>query len=119
MRISDWSSDVCSADLKEWHNEEDEISHRRSDRRDDGSGRGAGADPRDPRRPPRRSRRTPRGSRCTALWRPRRRARGAPRISRFAARSEDQTSELQSLIRISYSIFFLKTISLEHTKKSP
>src|SRR3546814_4374113 len=99
MRISDWSSDVCSSDLAE--------------------GTGSGA-----------ARRT---GRETAHWRcadadmadacvgdPNLTARGAKQLHQCIARrdrssagtgmarSEEHTSELQSLMRISYAVFCLK-----------
>src|SRR3546814_4526842 len=88
MRISDWSSDVCSSDL-----DRPVIEHR------------AGAD-----------------DRCVArgravdhrAFRPHpgdldldgQRVAGA--VRRRADRSEEHTSELQSLMRISYAVFCLK-----------
>src|SRR3546814_1921254 len=118
MRISDWSSDVCSADLEE----------RNRGIRLERIGGGL-------------SRRTPRGAvdaarrlvgklcaartvepqtdgacapvQCAACrTRPDRPAL-APRIwrlrrQRLATRSEEHTSELQSLMRISYAVFCLK-----------
>src|SRR3546814_2898992 len=89
MRISDWSSDVCSSDLIR-------------------SSIGMPA-------------RAPRGtgsSRCTtnastgcgpSIWRARSRpsATTGTAISRYS-RSEEHTSELQSLMRISYAVFCLK-----------
>src|SRR3546814_9732155 len=79
MRISYWSSDVCSSDLS--------LSQR-------------AAQPGIPaplrKRPPARPRRLLLS----------RRARGD--FVRRAARSEEHTSELQSLMRISYAVFCLK-----------
>src|SRR3546814_8851085 len=46
-------------------------------------------------------------------------ARGVPGAGRGAARSEEHTSELQSLMRISYAVFCLKKKRLrEHTPAS-
>src|SRR3546814_2725341 len=73
MRISDWSSDVCSSDLRFGI---DAGIHR--DRQ--GAGRGA------------------------VLFA---RHRWAA-VSLFGERSEEHTSELQSLMRISYAVFCLK-----------
>src|SRR3546814_1790895 len=115
MRISDWSSDVCSSDL---------LRHRHSARdraRPPGRGgadrhRGGAPDPVAPcalhggaaarhRQGPRR--------RPFGAWRqggteslsaPRPRRGG----NRDGFRSEEQTSELQSLMRISYAVFCLK-----------
>src|SRR3546814_4710947 len=88
MRISDWSSDVCSSDL--------------------GLLRAAG-----PFRCPHRTRlrgRKPPGAAVPAAA-PGRRSRHLPvgaRRRRAALRSEEHTSELQSLMRISYAVFCLK-----------
>src|SRR3546814_8293667 len=106
MRISDWSSDVCSSDLG---------AAAASTRAGAGSGRNAGARrqpaalPGPEVRPARHSatttavaRRAPRRDLC----RYRRPARlvGTAR----GARSEEHTSELQSLMSISYAVFCLK-----------
>src|SRR3546814_3902504 len=113
MRISDWSSDVCSSDLP--------VS------RHAGDGRGqpfpADAGPRAGDRAP--------GSRASALdpaAQPRagnhggghdpgagrlaRHARAGER--RIANRSEEHTSELQSLMRISYAVFCLKKTNTQY-----
>src|SRR3546814_2610266 len=75
MRISDWSSDVCSSDLGA------ELSLRRRDRQ--GVQRCGG---------------------CCGCD-----AGGARRARQCAeTRSEEHTSELQSLMRISYAVFCLK-----------
>src|SRR3546814_2086811 len=87
MRISDWSSDVCSSDLTP----ADRLRHLFGDRHD---GRIDAADDRhaDPAAPRRRvHRRRPVSS-------------GLP----GRTRSEEHTSELQSLMRISYAVFCLK-----------
>src|SRR3546814_1815709 len=87
VRISDWSSDVCSSDLR----------HRPGDR----FSKAAWIELLDQR-----------GRTLSTLMR-----RGtAPRASRKGrgtgngrrARSEEHTSELQSLMRISYAVFCLK-----------
>src|SRR3546814_2853533 len=75
LRISDWSSDVCSSDLSSCPTP----TRRRS------------------RRGWRRSRRSPNPRRS-----------GAPSGSRTRARSEEHTSELQLLLRISYAVFCMK-----------
>src|SRR3546814_6096821 len=99
MRISDWSSDVCSSDLPG--------SFRRCWSRvpDSGTEPGAGT-----------------GARHIACWNiPAKRAVFRTKISKVSvgmhkgrkrhgpcrSRSEEQTSELQSLMRISYAAFFL------------
>src|SRR3546814_3886231 len=102
MRISDWSSDVCSSDLC----------------------RAAGDHPAQlhPRRPGRRHRLQPRGIRADRTERPAPVAgpRGADRgIGARLERSEEHTSELQSLMRISYAVFCLKkkTIYRDQTEQ--
>src|SRR3546814_2108156 len=94
MRISDWSSDVCSSDLAHQDRRGEEIfdpmfADERDDEHRDRGGRrrdhpgppaGEGNDDRD-------------------------RDRG---IEADARRSEEHTSELQSLMRSSYAVFCLK-----------
>src|SRR3546814_10376723 len=116
MRISDWSSDVCSSDLEYGPSRRRRRSTRYSPRRRPApasaapaeSGRaadprGAGIpDPgrRDGRRDARSAGSTSRGWRLRLL-------RGRGRIRASAERSEEHTSELQSLMRISYAVLFL------------
>src|SRR3546814_4624487 len=91
MRISDWSSDVCSSDLLPLRCPR---AHERS-----AAGRGYAQEPSCPCSPrclppaivplaPAKQRRT---------W-----------VERRQGRSEEHTSELQSLMRISYAVFCLK-----------
>src|SRR3546814_7270969 len=91
MRISDWSSDVCSSDL--------------APRLAEGGGRGDDAEPRQrddqpqeaEAKPPARAHRPfPRQSLMRPYW-----------MASYT-RSEEHTSELQSLMRISYAVFCLK-----------
>src|SRR3546814_3428240 len=94
MRISDWSSDVCSSDLR--------LLNQRADLRPDVVG-----DPVHWRVAPDYAARIVRQRDCRARRRPAilpvsARAPPAP------ARSEEHTSELQSLMRISYAVFCLK-----------
>src|SRR3546814_9150985 len=118
MRISDWSSDVCSSDLGHHHLPVAQRLrlHRGDGRRDkalgvegggdDGNQRGGGhaAAPLSARwrRAPNR-----RPSLCST-WRRRTRGSGADR-------SEEHTSELQSLMRISYAVFCLKKKKKKNT----
>src|SRR3546814_4560247 len=87
MRISDWSSDVCSSDLADQC----------------GGGREA-----DGQAPLAGGQAEPEGDMSLA------RAAGTERddilapLDPFATRSEEHTSELQSLMRISYAVFCLK-----------
>src|SRR3546814_2697800 len=110
MRISDWSSDVCSSDLRE----EREVAEQHpptlsachcaaepSHRLDDAAARSVGsAAPRPT---------LSRGARADVQPAARHPVAG-PRHGRGlrAARSEEHTSELQSLMRISYAVFCLK-----------
>src|SRR3546814_5702696 len=112
MRIRDWSSDVCSSDLR----------NRRQQLRD----RGASRDHllREPRLDPllsrdhaarrpldrRRDRKGDRRLQGRILVCGRQHLRRAKRIAARhpALRSEEHTSELQSLMRISYAVFCLK-----------
>src|SRR3546814_3115198 len=103
MRISDWSSDVCSSDLlvRRHHGGEGPRAagqFQRLPRRQDQ--RGAAR-----RNPPRQEQRRPGWD-----WRAAddRRAAGDRQCDRGRDRSEEHTSELQSLIRISYAVFCLK-----------
>src|SRR3546814_4171918 len=112
MRISDWSSDVCSSDLGEerlWHPlppaqpaarpvpSRAELGRRPEAQRPDDPGYGGGgAD----RRPQRRFPVRQAGNLDAAERR--------PDPLPVATRSEEHTSELQSLMRISYAGFCLK-----------
>src|SRR3546814_3377738 len=104
MRISDWSSDVCSSDLG-----------CRPVRRIPRLWLAAGAEQRrlqgvegDARRDLRHREKAARSAGRRRPARP-----GAPPVARIddqgaARRSEEHTSELQSLMRISYAVFCLK-----------
>src|SRR3546814_10783178 len=121
MRISDWSSDVCSSDLiayAAWKEEQLAVALQR---------RGLVADTLHP------LRRVAPGRRRRITWSAKRTARGAllgyyereshqladidacllvtPALQALLAplrRSEEHTYELQSLMRISYAVFWLK-----------
>src|SRR3546814_4210719 len=123
MRISDWSSDVCSSDLR---------PHRRAGLRPEDQRRHAGGGAKRPGRDPRLSRR--RGGRGPASGDRPGPAAGDPVMLQIRGvhtyyghiealkgvdldvkqgeivtlRSEEHTSELQSLMRISYAVFCLK-----------
>src|SRR3546814_2002677 len=118
MRISDWSSDVCSSDLVHpgigrWRHDPCEVGVAR--RRPNGiwrSSRGRIPVPTD--HAARKSNcRSPRGNssrlrdhgRSARANRYRRNPTGA--LCKIADRSEEHTSELQSLMRISYAVFSL------------
>src|SRR3546814_940882 len=113
MRISDWSSDVCSSDLQP-------ILHPEDRRADQKIAHGAAADPGDERE---------KGERDEGLPAPSRRQRtgcgedGDPEQvepGEYGAdlpRSEEHTSELQSLMRSSYAVFCLKNKKQESKNK--
>src|SRR3546814_5753069 len=96
MRISDGSSDVCSSDLRRWHDSPLGLQALPM---------GPTTSPPPPTRPatrhpsPRDRASAPRCSASASV-----RASG----SRASPRSEEHTSELQSLMRISYAVFCLK-----------
>src|SRR3546814_4961272 len=107
MRISDWSSDVCSSDLSA-------PTHSRGCSK-------TSARPKPPRRPSakrkRRRRKQKQKPRQRRGQRPRRK-RLTPRASGCRSRpgrSEEHTSELQSLMRISYAVFCLKKKKTDKT----
>src|SRR3546814_9645142 len=104
MRISDWSSDVCSSDL------------RRQGRGQ--SARGDGGDGRQARRhegngglPARSQSRqgAGHGAEAGAAAAAAGTTRSTEATQTAEGRSEEHTSELQSLMRISYAVFCLKT----------
>src|SRR3546814_5584793 len=88
MRISDWSSDVCSSDLR---------GHRHP------------AVPRSPLPPHRAVTARRSGASGVSVEPP-----GPRRAARGVQRSEEHTSELQSLMRISYAVFCLKKKKIYH-----
>src|SRR3546814_9582096 len=124
MRISDWSSDVCSSDLRDGRQgdsgESPQQWHQRcaTASRCDGEGKQC-AQPEDNRR----------GVKHDGWDREPARRRGRD----MAGRSEEHTSELQSLMRISYAVFCLKkkkkqltyrishiiTITIQHKSRVP
>src|SRR3546814_9832148 len=116
MRISDWSSDVCSSDLR-WFGVTDCLPNSNVVSTNCVT-------------PSTRAFSTPtptfsccmakRVSRTRTRWSSSR-WRGMNRRSPSIARSEEHTSELQSLMRISYAVFCLKkknTIPLKKQKQS-
>src|SRR3546814_2770455 len=126
MRISDWSSDVCSSDLIRTTRaigiraRANGCSGARCCRRDDRAGESAASAPA-PRLAPTRPRATlapmPSPHQCDFTLEPADNERLANLAGPFDAhlrqielrlRSEEHTSELQSLMRISYAVFCLK-----------
>src|SRR3546814_6921015 len=107
MRISDWSSDVCSSDLVEapgrskgdaLHDDPVAIGARRPGERDDHRQREAGEE--DDEHAIHEGHGVERGD-PTPFGR-------EPENEAEQHRSEEHTSELQSLMRISYAVFCLK-----------
>src|SRR3546814_3298901 len=99
MRISDWSSDVCSSDLGQLRGGREAAPARSPTRQPNASilwAAGWGSGPVSPRK---------------SLF------RDFPneRPTRHHARSEEHTSELQSLMRISYAVFCLKKKTTPNT----
>src|SRR3546814_10406656 len=100
MRISDWSSDVCSSDLQQWP------PRWRGSLQDDWCRRRCGGR-RSPSAACRRSagrawQHSRAGARCTLRWR-----RDPPSRCSPSSRSEEHTSELQSLMRRAYAVYCL------------
>src|SRR3546814_8373709 len=116
MRISDWSSDVCSSDLDGAGD-----GLRLRTRRHAGAAERAGQHRSDGSRDPRTRRRRVKGLDTNVLVRfivqdDPAQARRAGSFIRNActARSEEHTSKLQSLMRISYAVFCLKKKKKQH-----
>src|SRR3546814_4279843 len=103
MRISDWSSDVCSSDL----GAEPCLAADQRQRPGEGAALHAGGVWRH--RAAREPRRLQRASARRRGHRGRRRELQLLQPAEWSAeRSEEHTSELQSLMRISYAVFCLK-----------
>src|SRR3546814_10187327 len=105
MRISDWISDVCSSDLHYWRGgalRPRHLAHARV--------QGRWLSHHQPR-----ARLAARNNPCRPCrWE---RAGGTSRPAVQHERSEEHTSELQSLMRISYAVFCLKKQRNKTTKK--
>src|SRR3546814_6298878 len=117
MRISDWSSDVCSSDLAARRISGpsgigQELAAKAAPARDD-----ARSPPLDRIHPPAIHRQTD----AVDVGGGRRAQEGdhaAGFLRRREARSEEHTSELQSLMRISYAVFCLKKNKKKQVKKT-
>src|SRR3546814_5056577 len=117
MRISDWSSDVCSSDLSEDRQPLHALRHHRrlpeqvtskSQQRD---GAAETAD--------HFGRHRAEASVQHRIGRPSQRAGGGGEVAEgVARRSEEHTSELQSLMRISYAVFCLNKKIQNNTKNN-
>src|SRR3546814_3660665 len=113
MRISDWSSDVCSSDLREQPERPFPTHHDEDQPRSSAAAEAArvGARSGDPARGIR--------GRPQGLEQQLEEARPHPQGDSFRVlfpgrlRSEEHTSDLQSLLRISYAVFCLKKKSLK------
>src|SRR3546814_960879 len=99
MRIIDWRSDVCSSDLSITS----VIARSRRDVRRDGPPSGCRVE-----KPRQRSDRSTRIVPSTIACDARLGASTSRAIRAMPERSEEHTSELQSLMRISYAVFCLK-----------
>src|SRR3546814_8531886 len=100
MRISDWSSDVCSSDLGRSGGAGGAVLPRRLSRRI--------PHPRRPGPEPLRRRAEAGGASAAGLAARRLRLPPAAALGRHHRRSEEHTSELQSLMRLSFAVFCLK-----------
>src|SRR3546814_6824524 len=103
MRISDWSSDVCSSDLRFF-----EITAALRERIDEVLVIG---------RQPLRAQNTAREPVADHQQRRRHRDRADRQQHAAITRSEEHTSELQSLMRISYAVFCLKKKNTQTNNK--
>src|SRR3546814_8849954 len=110
MRISDWSSDVCSSDLAKHQSQPNELPSITSTPAAASSSRSASdaAKSLAARASLRRIRVASMSSSVIVA------ALGWTRRSAGIGRSEEHTSELQSLMRISYAVFCLKTKKTKH-----
>src|SRR3546814_8337974 len=115
MRISDWSSDVCSSDLAALLHHQHPFLKRSALTREgltlrEGNGPPPSVQPAAAARHRRAAfhRVEPRSRHRPVQGGGRRVVPGAERASAVGARSEEHTSELQSLMRISYAVFCLK-----------
>src|SRR3546814_3329825 len=104
MRISDWSSDVCSSDLAG----EAGIGNK-----------GNGECSRQVRRSPPRTIHSPHSPHSLHSHHPLGKRVRNGRWTRNQNRSEEHTSELQSLMRISYAVFCLKKKNSPHNTTYP
>src|SRR3546814_4106561 len=113
MRISDWSSDVCSSDLPKY------FSNEKTRRAEESYVRGHRRRSRH-RRVRFQPRAAPQSGARNAVPRRDDQLRRPPAIVRTRradpgrARSEEHTSELQSLMRISYAVFCLQQTKLQN-----
>src|SRR3546814_5562397 len=110
MRISDWSSDVCSSDLDSWCVPLARLESGGWQRPFKRAVWRAGAPDCRVESMPRRNGKP--GEECSIRGSSKCNCRGRfgdhPAWARFKLRSEEHTSELQSLMRISYAVFCLK-----------
>src|SRR3546814_2867944 len=125
MRISDWSSDVCSSDLRRrctsrsthaaatpHRRRQSATAHPRTDVRKPCSESAAWSVPhsRHPPKPYWKQKHQLSGSQLVQVGQPSEIPKG---------RSEEHTSELQSLMRISYAVFCLKQKIEERRRRTP
>src|SRR3546814_5444851 len=101
MRISDWSSDVCSSDLKIAHDRSDGFRHHQLPHLREAWERGLNAIEAEAQARHCRSFAALETAQMDLLL-------AAVERGDISDRSEEHTSELQSLMRISYAVFCLK-----------
>src|SRR3546814_1903528 len=122
MRISDWSSDVCSSDLPSMIKRQAQAGYQPRQSAPSRCCTGAYIPPASGAFPYRRSWRAPNSaSDAGGLWTPcadRCPAQFGHACHKDEGRSEEHTSELQSLMRISYAVFcFKKKNKIKKTTK--
>src|SRR3546814_7791731 len=116
MRISDWCSDVCSSDLEDERREDEEaVRSQQAERPAAKAGEICFAQSHEE-VVLAAKRHTPFTLRQSAAMM-KERPCGRPPASLWLCRSEEHTSELQSLMRISYAVFCLKKKKNIHKKK--
>src|SRR3546814_2903578 len=105
MRISDWSSDVCSSDLTSLRQIMDalppQFQHCEQEKQDGAENLSNAPDQNE----------------IIEIPAPPQAAKAQPYTKQIRKRSEEHTSELQSLMRHSYAVFCLKKKNIEKTKQ--
>src|SRR3546814_4352450 len=109
VRISDWSSDVCSSDLEDEAESDTEMVQGVGDRfRTQDAGEEGDRPQRQNQREPRRARRNHEETEAAEQAQVPEEIAEQSQAHDTDERSEEHTSELQSLMRISYAVFCLK-----------
>src|SRR3546814_3043133 len=108
MRISDWSSDVCSSDLQEYLLLQNGLQKHHQARTQHKTGNRAKVQPAAQESAPAVGRVFGDENRCAGVFATHRKPLSKLAYQQQDRRSEEHTSELQSLMRISYAVFCLK-----------